>query len=118
MLEHTTTSVRARAASSVQLQQHLQPMTISIFNHYVSLFAQIRLRTKAGETMAVEKMKIPMVDLPLGATEDRVCGTIDIEKALTEGEVACLCSCIFIILLHSLASTLLTLCPSGCLCAH
>lgn len=29
--------------------------------------------------------KIPMVDLPLGATEDRVCGTIDIEKALTEG---------------------------------
>nr|ANA57007.1 magnesium chelatase subunit of protochlorophyllide reductase [Pyramimonas parkeae] len=30
-------------------------------------------------------MKIPMVDLPLGATEDRVCGTIDIEKALTEG---------------------------------
>ena len=29
--------------------------------------------------------KVPMVDLPLGATEDRVCGTIDIEKALTEG---------------------------------
>ena len=26
-----------------------------------------------------------MVDLPLGATEDRVCGTIDIEKALTQG---------------------------------
>jgi Mg-chelatase subunit ChlI len=23
--------------------------------------------------------------LPLGATEDRICGTIDIEKALTEG---------------------------------
>jgi magnesium chelatase subunit I len=32
-----------------------------------------------------EQIKIPMVDLPLGATEDRVCGTIDIEKALTEG---------------------------------
>ncbi len=30
-------------------------------------------------------IKIPMIDLPLGATEDRVCGTIDIEKALTEG---------------------------------
>lgn len=29
--------------------------------------------------------QIEMVDLPLGATEDRVCGTIDIEKALTEG---------------------------------
>jgi magnesium chelatase subunit I len=31
------------------------------------------------------KIKTPMIDLPLGATEDRVCGTIDIEKALTDG---------------------------------
>nr|YP_010619796.1 Mg chelatase subunit e [Symphyocladia marchantioides]WAX03809.1 Mg chelatase subunit e [Symphyocladia marchantioides] len=30
-------------------------------------------------------IKVPMVDLPLGATEDRLCGTIDIEKALNEG---------------------------------
>merc|ERR1711998_812420 len=30
-------------------------------------------------------MGVPMVDLPLGATEDRLCGTIDIEKALSEG---------------------------------
>lgn len=36
-------------------------------------------------TIETERIKIPMVDLPLGATEDRVCGTIDIEKALTEG---------------------------------
>lgn len=32
-----------------------------------------------------ELINVPMVDLPLGATEDRVCGTIDMEKALTEG---------------------------------
>jgi magnesium chelatase subunit I len=38
-----------------------------------------------GETLEQDSMKIPMVDLPLGATEDRVCGTIDIEKALTDG---------------------------------
>jgi len=36
-------------------------------------------------SLPTEQIKIPMVDLPLGATEDRVCGTIDIEKALTEG---------------------------------
>uniref|UniRef100_A0A7S2ZYS1 Mg-protoporphyrin IX chelatase n=1 Tax=Rhodosorus marinus TaxID=101924 RepID=A0A7S2ZYS1_9RHOD len=30
-------------------------------------------------------VKVPMVDLPLGATEDRLCGTIDIEKALKDG---------------------------------
>jgi len=35
--------------------------------------------------LATDFIKIPMIDLPLGATEDRVCGTIDIEKALTEG---------------------------------
>nr|QWK41638.1 photochlorophyllide reductase subunit I [Akkesiphycus lubricus] len=40
---------------------------------------------EAGEKTETEFIKIPMVDLPLGATEDRVCGTIDIEKALTEG---------------------------------
>nr|YP_010443873.1 Mg-protoporyphyrin IX chelatase [Vacuolaria virescens]UTE94760.1 Mg-protoporyphyrin IX chelatase [Vacuolaria virescens] len=33
----------------------------------------------------IVKIKTPMIDLPLGATEDRVCGTIDIEKALTSG---------------------------------
>ncbi|ACF14525.1 magnesium chelatase ATPase subunit I [Chloroherpeton thalassium ATCC 35110] len=32
-----------------------------------------------------EDVPVPVVDLPLGATEDRVCGTIDIEKALTSG---------------------------------
>lgn len=37
------------------------------------------------KTNEISFIKIPMVDLPLGATEDRVCGTIDIEKALTEG---------------------------------
>ncbi|MBD0270049.1 MAG: magnesium chelatase ATPase subunit I, partial [Cyanobacteria bacterium Co-bin8] len=35
--------------------------------------------------LPLAKKKVPMVDLPLGATEDRVCGTIDIEKALSEG---------------------------------
>lgn len=37
-----------------------------------------------AEIRTIQK-KVTMVDLPLGATEDRVCGTIDIEKALSEG---------------------------------
>jgi magnesium chelatase subunit I len=28
---------------------------------------------------------VPVVELPLGATEDRICGTLDIERALAEG---------------------------------
>ena len=46
---------------------------------------EIKLAIQNGEPIETEFIKIPMVDLPLGATEDRVCGTIDIEKALTEG---------------------------------
>ena len=38
-----------------------------------------------NKTVDTAAKKVPMIDLPLGATEDRVCGTIDIEKALTEG---------------------------------
>lgn len=37
------------------------------------------------ELFQYKYIKIPMVDLPLGASEDRVCGTIDIEKALKSG---------------------------------
>ena len=36
-------------------------------------------------SLRTEKIPVPVVDLPLGATEDRVCGTIDIEQALTSG---------------------------------
>jgi magnesium chelatase subunit D len=32
-----------------------------------------------------ESRPVPVVELPLGATEDRVCGTIDIERALASG---------------------------------
>ncbi|KAI8468270.1 MAG: magnesium chelatase subunit I [Monoraphidium minutum] len=42
-------------------------------------------RFRAGEQLPATTMRTPLVELPLGATEDRICGTIDIEKALTEG---------------------------------
>jgi magnesium chelatase subunit I len=45
----------------------------------------VRERKEKGETLPVGRRQVQMVDLPLGATEDRVCGTIDIEKALSEG---------------------------------
>ncbi len=36
----------------------------------------------------VRSIPIPVVDLPLGATEDRVIGALDLERALTKGEKA------------------------------
>lgn len=46
---------------------------------------EVRQKLENNEPIEIAKMKVPMIDLPLGATEDRVCGTIDIEKALSEG---------------------------------
>ena len=46
---------------------------------------EVKSKLRNNEELTQDFIKIPMVDLPLGATEDRVCGTIDIEKALTEG---------------------------------
>jgi magnesium chelatase subunit I len=52
---------------------------------YDLMSEDIRKSVQAGESVQTTKKKVSMIDLPLGATEDRVCGTIDIEKALTEG---------------------------------
>jgi len=37
------------------------------------------------KTYETEEIKIPMVELPLGATEDRVCGTINLKEILSGG---------------------------------
>ncbi|MBD2210736.1 magnesium chelatase ATPase subunit I [Nostoc linckia FACHB-104] len=46
---------------------------------------EVRQMLEQGVEIPTVPKKVQMVDLPLGATEDRVCGTIDIEKALSEG---------------------------------
>ncbi|MYF35760.1 MAG: magnesium chelatase ATPase subunit I [Synechococcus sp. SB0678_bin_12] len=46
---------------------------------------EVLQRLEQGESLPTEQRQVPMVDLPLGATEDRLCGTIDIEQALSRG---------------------------------
>nr|YP_010336904.1 Mg-protoporyphyrin IX chelatase [Madagascaria erythrocladioides]UNJ16489.1 Mg-protoporyphyrin IX chelatase [Madagascaria erythrocladioides] len=46
---------------------------------------QVKEAIENKQELTTSHIKVPMVDLPLGATEDRLCGTIDIEKALTDG---------------------------------
>ena len=41
---------------------------------------------KTNGKLKVRKAPVPVVDLPLGATEDRVIGALDLESALTRGE--------------------------------
>jgi magnesium chelatase subunit I len=46
-----------------------------------------RARMARG-TLKTQLAPVPVVDLPLGATEDRVVGALDLERALTHGEKA------------------------------
>jgi len=45
----------------------------------------LKRRNGARRPLPSEEGPVPVVELPLSATEDRVCGTLDIERALTEG---------------------------------
>jgi Mg-chelatase subunit ChlI len=46
----------------------------------------IRERQERGETLQLAQRRVPFIDLPVSATEDRVVGTLDIEKAIQKGE--------------------------------
>lgn len=46
----------------------------------------VREKQTKGEKLKIEHRKIRFVDLPVSATEDRVVGTLDIEKAIQKGE--------------------------------
>jgi Mg-chelatase subunit ChlI len=46
----------------------------------------VKEQISAGKDLATGKQQIRFVDLPVSATEDRVVGTLDIEKAIQEGE--------------------------------
>ncbi|MBE9008278.1 magnesium chelatase ATPase subunit I [Fortiea sp. LEGE XX443] len=80
-----TTTIRALA----DLLPEIPVVANDPFNSHPSdpdlMSDEVRQQLEQGADIPVDHRKVQMVDLPLGATEDRVCGTIDIEKALSEG---------------------------------
>lgn len=80
-----STTIRALA----ELLPEIEVVADDPFNSHPSdpeiMSDAVKQRLEQQHDIQVVQKKIPMVDLPLGATEDRVCGTIDIEKALSEG---------------------------------
>ena len=50
------------------------------------LCSACRERAEAGEVIEGHRQKMRVVELPLGVTEDRLVGTLDIEHALKKGE--------------------------------
>jgi Mg-chelatase subunit ChlI len=47
---------------------------------------ECRARVAKGEALPIKSRRTSFVDLPVSATEDRVVGTLDIEKAIQKGE--------------------------------
>lgn len=80
-----STTIRAIA----DLLPNIEVVEDDLFNSHMSDYElmsdDVKSKINQGINIATEFISVPMVDLPLGATEDRVCGTIDIEKALNEG---------------------------------
>ncbi len=81
-----STTVRALAEVLPQIPR----VKDDIYNRTVEQYVEMEGGAKGAaaikpEAVKTEMITVPVVDLPLGATEDRVCGTIDIEKALTSG---------------------------------
>jgi magnesium chelatase subunit I len=51
-----------------------------------SLCADCAQRLADGEELESEERRVQVVELPVGATEDRLLGTLDLENALSQGE--------------------------------
>lgn len=81
-----STAARALAA----LLPEIEVVADSIFNddprHPETWSDVSRERYSNGKQPPVERRTIRFVDLPVSATEDRVVGTLDIEKAIQKGE--------------------------------
>jgi len=86
----TAKSVSVR--SLVQLLPEIEVVANDAFNSSPTdpelMGPEVRAKFNKKEALQVTKMRVPMVEVPLGTTEDRICGTIDIEKALSEGTKA------------------------------
>jgi magnesium chelatase subunit I len=80
-----STTIRAVADLLPAIQVVADDPFNSSIDDFELMSETVKKALENNEELKVAYKKVPMIDLPLGATEDRVCGTIDIEKALTEG---------------------------------
>ena len=79
-----STMVRSLAALLPQMKAveacmyHCDPASSNLCSNCLALI-------QGGKKLKAQTISAPVVDLPLGATEDRIVGSLDIEKALSQG---------------------------------
>ena len=81
-----STAARALAALLPEIEVFEGDAFQSDPNNPATFTEELRTRVNAGDKLKVVKKKTPFVNLPVSATEDRVVGTLDIEKAIQRGE--------------------------------
>ena len=81
-----STAARALAALLPQIKVVADCPFNCAPNGQETLCDNCRERLAQGETLPVAARRTRFVDLPISATEDRVVGTLDIEKAIQKGE--------------------------------
>lgn len=82
-----STAVRALAALLPKMQTVLGcPYQCEPAKGHSGCVAGCPAAVRGDQPAAVVEVPVPVVDLPLGATEDRVVGALDLEAALTRGE--------------------------------
>ncbi|HEY3290126.1 MAG TPA: ATP-binding protein [Anaerolineae bacterium] len=81
-----STAARALAALLPEIEVYEgDPFQCDPSNN-ATLTDELRARVHSGDRPRVIRKKTPFVNLPVSATEDRVVGTLDIEKAIQRGE--------------------------------
>nr|QCI07500.1 Mg chelatase subunit e [Malaconema sp.] len=80
-----STTIRAITDVLPEIEVVIEDLFNSHISNYDLMSNNVKYQVDQGSNLSTEFIKVPMIDLPLGATEDRLCGTIDIEKALSEG---------------------------------
>jgi Mg-chelatase subunit ChlI len=83
-----STAARALAALLPEIDVFVESPFNDDPNRPESWSDTIRERRDNGETLHTGTRRTPFIDLPVSATEDRVVGTLDIEKAIQKGERA------------------------------
>ena len=79
-----STAVRGLA----DLLPHIRVHEGCRYNYNPESSSELAMYHAGGGLAKIITKPTPVVDLPLNASEDRVCGALDIEKALTKGEKA------------------------------
>ena len=81
-----STAVRALAAVLPEIEVVLGCPFNCDPREYESLCPECKARAKQGTDLPIRKRRIKVIDFPLGATEDRVLGSLDLEYAVKAGK--------------------------------